>query len=252
MNNSVLTTQISSHNSSGSRLTAISGNSRKVRKTAEWELSLGKIAEYPEQCQPLAQQICERLLALIALVLTAPIMLVLAIIVRFDSPGPALFRQYRVGRGGRLFRFTKFRTYYADARDRFPHLYDYSIPKESLTDYRFKVPNDPRATRVGRWLRKSTLDELPNLWHVFTGEMALVGPRPEIPEFLPNYTREQLRMFSVTPGVTGLAQVSGRGWLTFPETCDLNLTYVDRRSLKFDLKILWLTVSRVILGHGAF
>lgn len=234
-----------------------SGNGGTATATAlepskDYGRCLELIREYEELPTGWIQDGFDRLAALAALVLTAPMMLVIGLIIKLDSPGPALFRQYRVGRGGKLFLFTKFRTYYADARERFPQLYDYRISNESLSDYRFKVPNDPRATRVGIWLRKSTLDELPNFWHVLTGEMALVGPRPEIPEFLPNYTTEELRMFSVKPGVTGLAQISGRGWLTFPETCDCNLRYLKLRSFGYDLKILALTVYRVVLGHGAF
>lgn len=179
-------------------------------------------------------------------------MALLAIIIRLDSPGPALFRQYRVGRGGKLFRFTKFRTYHSDAQERFPELYDYDISREALKNFKFKVPNDPRATRFGKWLRKTTLDELPNFWHVLRGDMSLVGPRPEIPEFLPNYTPEQLRMFTVRPGVTGMPQVYGRGLLTFPVTVAYNLEYIEKRSLAFDWQLILLTLWRVCMARGAF
>lgn len=218
----------------------------------DYAYCLRGIQEFPHCPTSLGQEMVERFLALIALILFAPLMLVIAAIIRFDSPGPALFRQLRVQQGGKLFRFTKFRTYYADAKDRFPELYIYTIAPETLQDYKFKVPDDPRATRFGKWLRKSTLDELPNLWHVLTGEMTIVGPRPEIPEFLPNYTHEELRIFCIRPGVTGLAQISGRGLLTFPETCAYNLEYLKKRSVAFDTKIVVLTVWRVILRHGAF
>jgi lipopolysaccharide/colanic/teichoic acid biosynthesis glycosyltransferase len=217
-----------------------------------WKSCLNRIAQYEQLPTPLIQDVFNRMFASFALLITAPIMLVLAILIRLDSPGPGLFRQYRVGRGGKLFRFTKFRTYYRDAKERFPDLYDYTIPPEHLREYRFKVPNDPRATRVGRWLRQSTLDELPNFWHVLTGDMALVGPRPEIPEFLPNYSDAELRKFTVPPGITGLAQISGRGWLTFPKTVEYDLQYVNTRCFARDLQIMALTFSRVLLRHGAF
>lgn len=194
----------------------------------------------------------DRLLAALALIVTSPIMLLVAAIIRLDSPGPALFHQLRVGQGGKLFWFVKFRTYYRDAKERFPELYDYRIAPELLRDYRFKVNDDPRATRVGQWLRQSTLDELPNFWNVLTGHMALVGPRPEIPEFLPNYREEQLQIFTVRPGVTGFAQISGRGWLRFEETKRQDLMHLEKRGLRNDLKILLATVSRVVFRHGAF
>lgn len=217
-----------------------------------WTGAQARIAEYAVVQRPFVWEITERLASLATLIVTFPIMAAIAVLIRLDSPGPALFRQYRVARGGKLFRFTKFRTYYQDAKERFPELYDYRISAEELDDFRFKVPNDPRATRVGAWLRKSTLDELPNLWHVLAGHMSLVGPRPEIPELLPTYTREELKKFSVKPGVTGLAQVSGRGWLTLTQTKYYDLRYVEQQNVWFDLRIMALTVLRVIFHHGAF
>lgn len=201
---------------------------------------------------PTLQRLVEGLLAAIMLVLTAPILAVICLIVRLDSPGPVLFRQWRVGKGGRYFRFTKVRTLYADARERWPELYAYSYTPEQLDGLRFKVPDDPRVTRVGSWLRKSTLDELPNLWHVLNGDMALVGPRPEIPEMLPYYTDDTIRKFSVRPGVTGLAQVSGRGNLTFHDTVAYDVQYVDARGYFTDARILFLTLVRSLQRRGAF
>jgi lipopolysaccharide/colanic/teichoic acid biosynthesis glycosyltransferase len=217
-----------------------------------YQPSLDYIARLTPVSTPVLQQIVERCLAAIALLISFPVMIIVAIIVKLDSPGPILFRQYRVGWGGKLFRFTKFRTYRVDAKEVFPELYDYDIAPERLKQFKFKVPNDPRATRAGRWLRKTTLDELPNFWHVLTGEMGLVGPRPEIPEFLPNYTRDQLRMFTLRPGVTGMAQVYGRGLLTFPRTVAYNLEYLANRSVLLDLKLIVLTVWRVVMSRGAF
>jgi lipopolysaccharide/colanic/teichoic acid biosynthesis glycosyltransferase len=201
---------------------------------------------------PFYRDVIDRSLAALALIVTSPIMFLVAAIIRLDSPGPALFRQLRVGQGGKLFWFVKFRTYYHDAKERFPELYDYLIPPECLRDYRFKVRDDPRATRVGQWLRQSTLDELPNFWNVLAGHMALVGPRPEIPEFLPNYTEDQLRIFTVRPGVTGFAQISGRGWLRFEETKRYDLMHLEHKGFRNDLKILLATVTRVVFRHGAF
>jgi lipopolysaccharide/colanic/teichoic acid biosynthesis glycosyltransferase len=200
----------------------------------------------------LLQRTMEAVFAATLLVLTAPVIVLLCLIVRLDSPGPVLFRQWRVGKGGRLFRFTKLRTLYVDAKERWPELYAYDYTPVQLDSLRFKVPNDPRVTRVGSWLRKSTLDELPNLWHVLTGDMALVGPRPEIPEMLPYYTDETMRKFAVRPGVTGLAQVSGRGHLTFHDTVDCDVNYVDTHGFWLDVRILVMTLVRSLQRHGAF
>lgn len=194
----------------------------------------------------------ERVVALVVLVVALPVMLLIAVLVRLDSPGPALFRQPRVGRNGKIFHFYKFRTLYVDARERFPELYAYRFTPQQITEFHFKIPNDPRVTKMGRWLRQSTLDELPNFWNVVTGDMALVGPRPEIPEMLPYYHGAMLRKFDVRPGVTGLAQISGRGRLSFQQTVEYDLEYVQRRSLAFDVRIVLETLYSVIRRDGAF
>lgn len=191
-------------------------------------------------------------IALVALALSLPIILVIALIVRLGTPGPALFVQKRVGRGGRPFNFVKFRTLYVDARQRFPELYAYQYNSEQLKRLRFKVEDDPRVTPQGQWLRRTTLDELPNFWNVLTGDMALVGPRPEIPEMLQYYSGDMLRKFTVRPGITGIAQTSGRGRLGFHTTVDYDVQYVRERSLLLDLKILLKTARMVALRDGAF
>jgi lipopolysaccharide/colanic/teichoic acid biosynthesis glycosyltransferase len=194
----------------------------------------------------------EIVVAASALTLTAPIILILAIIIRRGSPGRPLFFQPRVGINGQLFNFVKFRTLYVDARRRFPELYAYRYSDDELRALKFKIVNDPRVTPQGRWMRTTTLDELPNFWNVLRGDMALVGPRPEIPEMLPYYKGEMLRKFSVRPGVTGLAQISGRGRLGFHETVELDVEYVKNRSLLLDLKIIALTVYKMVTRDGAF
>lgn len=198
------------------------------------------------------QRIFEVVIASLALIAFMPVMLVIALLIRLDSPGPVLFRQQRVGKGGRLFTFVKFRTLYADARQRFPELYAYRYSPEELSTLKFKVDHDPRVTRRGAWLRRTSLDELPNFWNVLTGDMALVGPRPEIPEMLPYYHDEMLLKFSVRPGVTGPAQVSGRGRLGFYETVQYDLSYVRERSWRHDLRMIWTTVRKVLAQDGAF
>lgn len=201
---------------------------------------------------PRFQRLVESVLAAAVLVLTLPLMLLIAVIVRLDSPGPIVFRQVRIGRNGKLFRFAKFRTLYVDARERWPHLYAYRYTADEVAALHFKLKDDPRVTRVGRWLRKSTLDELPNLWNVLTGEVALVGPRPEIPEMLPYYDDEGLSKFSVRPGITGLAQVRGRGDLSFRDTVNFDIEYVRTRSVWLDIEILVRTVVCTVMRKGAF
>jgi lipopolysaccharide/colanic/teichoic acid biosynthesis glycosyltransferase len=200
----------------------------------------------------LAFRTAEFMLALSALILMTPILLIVAVLIRLESRGPALFRQARVGRGGRLFTFVKFRTFWNDAPQRFPQLYDYRFSDDEIERFSFKTPDDPRATRVGRWLRRTTIDELPNFWNVLTGDMTLVGPRPELPEMLPYYADEHLIKFSVKPGLTGLAQTSGRGHLRFREAAELDAQYVRSRNLKSDLRILWRTIAIVMRREGAF
>lgn len=189
--------------------------------------------------------------ATLLLLLSAPIILVLIVLVRLDSPGPAIFRQQRVTRGGRVFTFFKFRTMWVDARERFPDLYDYQFTGE-LADTFYKLEDDPRNTRVGRWLRRTTLDELPNLINVLRGDMSLVGPRPELPELVPFYRPEELACFFTKAGLTGLAQVAGRSLLTVRERLLLDLRYVAQQSTLLDLRILWRTVLVVLLRRGAF
>ena len=200
----------------------------------------------------MATRLFEIFVALSALILTMPIMLLIAAIIRLDSPGPVLFFQKRVGIGGKTFTFVKFRTLYADAQTRFPQLYSYSYAPAELSTFKFKLDNDPRVTRQGAWLRRSSLDELPNFWNVLTGDMALVGPRPEIPEMLPYYNGQQLLKFSVRPGITGPAQISGRGRLNFQDTQQLDLSYLRKASFVYDLHVIWTTVKKVVARDGAY
>jgi lipopolysaccharide/colanic/teichoic acid biosynthesis glycosyltransferase len=189
--------------------------------------------------------------AVVLLVLASPVILALVLLVRLDSPGPAIFRQERVTRGGRTFTFYKFRTMWVDARERFPDLYAYQFTGE-LADTYYKLEDDPRNTRVGRWLRRTTLDELPNLVNVLRGDMSLVGPRPELPELVAFYRPEELSCFFTKAGLTGLAQVAGRSLLTVRERLTLDLRYVAHQTVLLDLRILWRTVLVVLLRRGAF
>jgi len=190
----------------------------------------------------------DTILAAGALVLLSVPMLIIAALIRIDSPGPAIFRQKRMGKNCEPFVFYKFRTMYSDAASRFPHLYDYAGLTATESDFLFKRPRDPRLTKVGRWLRRTGLDELPNLINVVKGDCALVGPRPDIPEMLPKYTAAQRARFAVRPGLACLAQIKGANRLTFAQTADLDAEYVARRSWALDAKILLLTARTIVRG----
>ncbi len=153
---------------------------------------------------------------------------------------------------GRPFQFRKFRTMYEDAREQFPELYEYKYDKDEIKQLRFKKQNDPRVPKWAEGLRKSSLDELPNFINVFWGDMSLVGPRPEIPEMTRYYSDGQTRKFTVKPGITGLAQIKGRGNLLFQETLKYDLKYVENQSLLLDMKIIIRTIIMTIKSHGAF
>lgn len=190
----------------------------------------------------------DRLVSGVALILLAPLLAVLAALVRFTSPGPAVFTQVRVGRDGREFKIFKFRTMYADAEERLAVLAAQNEHEGLL----FKVRDDPRITPIGRVLRRYSLDELPQLFNVFLGHMSLVGPRPPLPSEVAQYPQDLLRRLAVKPGITGLWQVSGRANLSWEDTVRLDLRYVENWSLTFDLVILLRTVTAILRASGAY
>ena len=197
----------------------------------------------------LVKNVMDRVLAaLLLLVLLSPLfaVIVAADLARRDR-GPAFFRQARVGREGKVFRVLKFRTMYTDAEDRLAHLVDQNESDGLL----FKIKDDPRITPVGRFLRKTSLDELPQLINVLKGEMSLVGPRP-LPADDGDFLGDVRRRLLVRPGMTGLWQVSGRSELSWDDAVRLDLYYVDNWSLAFDLVILWRTVGVVFGRRGAY
>lgn len=189
-------------------------------------------------------------LAAAAVVLAAPLMVLIALAIRLDSPGPIFFRQERVGRNGRKFKIWKFRSMCADAdltQAELAHLNSYGNRRL------FKLPNDPRITRVGRFLRRSSLDELPQLFNVLTGEMSLVGPRPPLPREVEEYEPHHYIRLAVVPGITGPWQVNGRNLITdFEEVVRMERAYINSWSIWADLKILLRTLPVVISGEGAY
>jgi exopolysaccharide biosynthesis polyprenyl glycosylphosphotransferase len=189
----------------------------------------------------------ESMLTLLLVSCALPVMLVIAAAIRLDSRGPVLFRQKRVGAGGNEFNMIKFRTMCVDAEARLAEL-----QRDAGNDVLFKMKEDPRITRVGKLLRRFSLDELPQLINVLRGEMSLVGPRPPLRREVEGYEPDAVRRLRVKPGLTGLWQVSGRSDLSWDESLRLDLWYVDNWSLVLDLQILFRTARAVVRGSGAY
>jgi len=176
--------------------------------------------------------------ALVGSVLTAPLVALLAVAIRLESPGRAIYRQTRVGCGGRLFSIYKLRTMVRGA--------EFTGAGLAIKE------GDDRITRIGTILRRYSLDELPNLWNVLRGEMSIIGPRPTLPVQVQQYTDRQRGRLAVKPGITGWAQINGRASLPWPARIELDLWYVDHRSLALDLRIVAQTVRLVFSGHGLY
>ncbi|MGH4001311.1 MAG: sugar transferase, partial [Pseudonocardiaceae bacterium] len=193
------------------------------------------------------KEVGDRLVAGLALLVIAPVMVALAIAVRSDG-GPVFYRQSRVGKHGKHFPMIKFRSMVVDADQRRPEFADDNQGSGPL----FKLHQDPRLTPVGAFLRKYSLDELPQLFNVLAGSMSLVGPRPPIPDEVACYSRDAQRKLLVKPGLTGLWQISGRSDLSWEESVRLDLRYVENWSLALDALIIWKTVGAVLRGTGAY
>ncbi len=191
----------------------------------------------------------DRLAALLVLLLASPLLLGLALSVRLTSRGGALFRQTRVGVDGRTFTMYKFRSMYQDAEERLGGL---QALNENADGLLFKIRDDPRVTAVGKWLRRFSLDEVPQLLNVVKGDMSLVGPRPPLPREVAQYGADVRRRLLVRPGLTGLWQISGRSDLSWEESVRLDLHYVENWSLALDMMIIWKTVFAVLRRRGAY
>ena len=188
--------------------------------------------------RPNASRALDLVVASLALALAAPLLALAAILIKLESRGRVFYRQRRVGRGGQPFELWKLRTMVPGA--------------ESMGAGIYVVEGDPRITRTGRLLRRFSLDELPNLVNVLRGEMAIVGPRPTVQEQVDRYTDRQRRRLEVKPGITGWAQVRGRNLLTWPERIELDVWYVEHRSMRLDLRILARTARMLATGHGLY
>ncbi len=186
--------------------------------------------------------------ASLAVVLTSPIMLGTAIAIRLDSPGAIIFKQTRVGKYNTHFICFKFRSMYIDAEARKAQL----MTQNEATGPVFKMKRDPRVTRVGRIIRKLSIDELPQLFNVLRGDMSMVGPRPPVPKEVAQYTFDELKRLDAIPGITGLQQISGRSDMTFKRWVELDMQYIAEQSLLKDIEIMLKTIPAVVSGKGAY
>ncbi len=184
-----------------------------------------------------------------ALVLLSPLFALIAIAIKLEDRGPVLFPQIRVGRHGREFRMFKFRSMRIDAEQRLKELL---ARNQHLHGVTFKIKDDPRITRTGKWLRKFSFDELPQFYNVLRGDMSLVGPRPPVPREVALYSLADRRRLAVKPGITCIWQISGRAEIDFPGQVNLDVRYIESSSLRQDLKILLKTIPAVLSGTGAY
>jgi len=199
-----------------------------------------------DEIRLLAKRVIDVVLAGAALVLLFPLLAAVAALIRLTSPGPAIFRQVRCGLNGRRFTLYKFRSMCENAEAMKP-----ALEHMNRKDTAFKIPNDPRLTPLGRYLRKFSIDEFPQLWNVLKGDMSLVGPRPAVPNEVDNYKGWQRRRLRMRPGLTCLWAVEGRDSLDFDTWMRMDMRYIDSWSLALDWKILFLTIPRVLTGKGA-
>jgi exopolysaccharide biosynthesis polyprenyl glycosylphosphotransferase len=199
-----------------------------------------------DEIRLLVKRLTDIAIAAAGLVVLAPFMAVITFLIRLTSPGPAIFRQVRCGLNGRRFLFYKFRSMCQNAEELRPAL-EHLNTRETV----FKIPHDPRLTSIGRYLRKFSIDEWPQLWNVLRGDMSLVGPRPAVPGEVDRYQRWQRRRLRMRPGLTCLWAISGRDNVDFETWMKLDMQYIDNWSLALDWKILLQTIPHVLMGHGA-
>lgn len=195
-----------------------------------------------------AKRFLDLVIALIALIVLGPLFLLIAALIKLEDRGPVLFTQTRVGQFGREFRMFKFRSMCLDAEQRLRDLLAKNHHSQGVT---FKLKHDPRITRVGRWLRKLSFDELPQFYNVLKGDMSVVGPRPPVPREVALYSQADRRRLAVKPGITCIWQVSGRAEIDFSGQVQLDVQYIESQRISTDLRILLKTVPAVVSGRGA-
>ena len=195
------------------------------------------------------KRLMDIILSILSIIIGSPVFLLTALLIKITSPGPIIFSQVRVGKFGRHFKFYKFRSMYIDAEARKAELMKHN---ESGDGVIFKMKRDPRITPIGRFIRKFSIDELPQLFNVLLGDMSLVGPRPPLPSEVRTYTLEDRKRLNITPGITCLWQVSGRSELPFSKQIALDKEYIASRSVWKDFLILLKTIPAILTGRGAW
>lgn len=195
------------------------------------------------------KRVMDILVSVLMLIMGAPLFLLVSGFIKLTDGGPVFFRQTRVGLNGRMFQILKFRSMVIDAEKKRGALLERNRNREGIT---FKLENDPRVTWIGRWLRRSSVDELPQLWNVIKGEMSLVGPRPPLPYEVLEYGPLERKRLRVKPGLTCLWQVNGRSDLSFSHQVMLDIAYINNRSFRLDVEILMRTIPVVLTGRGAY
>ncbi len=217
------------------------GNTRRSLRLKAWKLTV--LGSY------VVKRALDIVVSALGMILLAPVFLAIAIAVKLSSPGPVFFSQVRVGRYGRHFNFYKFRSMRQDAEALKDGLKKQNESKDGVI---FKMKDDPRITKVGRFLRRTSLDELPQLWNVFIGDMSLVGPRPPVPSEVQEYTLEDRKRLDVIPGITCLWQIKGRSEIPFHEQVRLDKEYILAPGIWKDVVILLKTIPAIIGGKGAY
>lgn len=188
------------------------------------------------------------MLSLYAIILLSPILLITAVAIHLESPGPAIFKQKRVGKGGKIFTIYKFRSMYNDAERRLEEL----KRNNQIKGHMFKMKDDPRITKVGKLIRKTSIDELPQIFNILMGDMSLIGPRPPLIREVLEYENWHCLRLAVTPGLSGLWQISGRNTLSFDQMVRLDLHYVKKRSMSFDILVVFKTFRVFLWDKSAF
>jgi len=197
----------------------------------------------------LVKRLIDIVASILLLILLMPLFVVIMILIYQSSPGPVFYKQTRVGRWGKLFTLWKFRSMYPDADAR---LKEMMAQNEMSGGVIFKMKNDPRIIPVGRFIRKASIDELPQLWNVLKGDMSLVGPRPALPSEVNQYSLQDRQRLEVIPGITCIWQVSGRSDIPFPQQVQLDVQYIQSQSVWLDIKLLLQTIPAVLLSRGAY
>ncbi|UNK21163.1 sugar transferase [Paenibacillus sp. N3/727] len=195
------------------------------------------------------KRVMDCILALIGLVVLSPLFFIVSILIKLEDPkGSVFFYQTRIGKDEKPFRMYKFRSMVSNAEELLEEL----LSRNEVGGAMFKMKDDPRITRIGKWIRKTSIDELPQLWNVIRGEMSLVGPRPALPREVQLYSSYDKLRLRISPGCTGLWQVSGRSNLSFDEMLELDLEYIERRGLWLDFKLILRTIKIIVLPNSAY